>query len=645
MKQLSSLLIGSWLSVALLGIVACGRSSQDSQPAPDSTAPSQELPQTAEPKLSYLLPNQAYRLQELLSNDIVQLVSEWEILSGSGRLETNSQGTFLTADEDGKLVLIGRKSDGGATTVTLVVSSHPKLSLSRPLVEKSLLDFIPARPGEKVSLSATGGVPELKVCRQRGGAAKSSAICTTGDLSFKADEDEGYVEVWLQDGVQRQSNSLFFVIQRKLGDLSYRFGEQGELSLVSGDATASSKDLAFAVAPDQKTFFITRSLPAAGPGRQRLQIEKRDGRGALVPEYGNQGIAILEGDFESSALTTAVDSQGRLFTLVEKRSAGGLGIVLMALDATGKLDNLFSREGVWELPGVANYSRPSLHVLQDDSILVAYTIDQRLGLGLSDYATRLTRLDSSGSPDTTFGQEGHVDIRLQLNSRKSISVDESRGLIHVTGSQFVPKDSPLSQQKITTAAYARIKLQTGEPVPNFGKAGLLLVNVDYRVCCLFEDFKFQTALFYLPSGQLAVSLADRLFLYETGVPEGLEQITIGQETNPYFLKVYSTFQVGWRKLFARASSGTADFIFRRPDGKDWNEQSPIEAMSYSEKFSAALFKESNSKVNLKTASGEAVPWWFDLSSDSELLVLDKQLLVTLPNRIMAFNLEPSSLLR
>jgi hypothetical protein len=79
-----------------------------------------------------------------------------------------------------------------------------------------------------------------------------------------------------------------------------------------------------------------------------------------------------------------------------------------------------------------------------------------------------------------------------------------------------------------------------------------------------------------------------------------------------------------------------------PDGTDRKDVSPIEVIHYGNELSPSLFKELNARVKVNRADGEIVPWWFELREDSRLLVLGNQLLVTLPRRVLAFELESSS---
>jgi len=420
-----------------------------------------------------------------------------------------SLGAVLKTEGEGTLVLIGRKGDHSSTALSFEVRSAPVLSSLKPAIQKDGRSIILVSPGERVTLNVAGGIPDLKVCTSQRTAADSSIQCVKKDFAFEAGEREGSVQVWVRDGADRDSGSLEFQITRRAGDLSYGFGDQGHILLSAPEGRIPRDTTPFTVAPDQKSLFITSTVSTPNIEASMFRIEKRDERGALVKGYGTEGIASVEGPFRSPAKSVTVDSKGRLLLVVERRNAPSTPqtFALMRLTSEGALDKTFAQEGIWNLPDAWEFTDVALRTISGDRPLLAYTIVQASGVARSEFHTKLTRLDELGQPDPFFGKDGQVILKLNLDTQQSLTVDEGRGLIHVSGFQYLPQDSPLRPRKNSVAAYARLRLDTGAPDADFGREGLLTIDVDYQPCCDVPDFQRQTALFYTPNGDLALALA------------------------------------------------------------------------------------------------------------------------------------------
>jgi len=292
MRPLQSLSVTHWLLTALLTLTwvqGCGRSDNDSNPPPTPPPAEDEAPLPLTPKLRFLATQGSYQMSDLIPTASPEESLNWEVLSGPGRVETTSLGAVLKTEGEGTLVLIGRMGARSRAALTFEVRSGPTLSSTKAAIQKNGRSIVPVSPGERVALNVAGGVPDLKICTTEWTAGNYSIQCAEKEFSFEAGDREGTVEVWIRDGAYRESSRLEFQIVKRPGDLSYSFGEQGQLTLSAPAGFMPRETPLFTVSPDQKSLFITSTVPTPSIETSMFRVEKRDERGALVKGYGNEG--------------------------------------------------------------------------------------------------------------------------------------------------------------------------------------------------------------------------------------------------------------------------------------------------------------------------------------------------------------------
>jgi uncharacterized delta-60 repeat protein len=219
--------------------------------------------------------------------------------------------------------------------------------------------------------------------------------------SVGAGYDYGYSVAIQTDGkivVAGQSDGSFLVIRyHPDGMLDTDFAGDGKVMVKVG---SSSSARSLAIHDDGK--IVVAGYTSNGSDDDFAMV-RLDPTGGLDASFGNQGMLVTAFDSADDdwAFGLALQSDGRLV-------AAGLSGPKMALaryTATGTLDTSFGRDGkVTTSFGVAGSDRAHAVAIQPDGKIVAagYAYNGRY----LDFA--LSRYNSDGSPDTSFGVDGRL---------------------------------------------------------------------------------------------------------------------------------------------------------------------------------------------------------------------------------------------
>lgn len=161
------------------------------------------------------------------------------------------------------------------------------------------------------------------------------------------------------------------------GILDPSFGEMGIAQIPFGDSGLASLD----VASDGSTFAMLRR---SGSAEAFEILTKLGPDGSLDPTFGSEGGVPLAGSWADDLAT---DSRGLSYLRTER----GDGLGLVRLDATGKLDSAFGRDGTLRVHFGSRHSySTALAVLPSDDVVVAGALETKAGgtvLALSVFPT------------------------------------------------------------------------------------------------------------------------------------------------------------------------------------------------------------------------------------------------------------------
>jgi uncharacterized delta-60 repeat protein len=141
-------------------------------------------------------------------------------------------------------------------------------------------------------------------------------------------------------------------------------------------------------------------------------------QGELDASFGDKGRSLLlDGRHQSIAAVQLDDGKIML----------GSGSLVYRLNPDGSLDHSFGQSGVIELEAFDGCFRPrDLAVQADGRIMLAGILDHEGSCG-GDSAAVLVRLSPDGTVDTTFGEDGLVDVSPH-NSNERVSISRVIGL-------------------------------------------------------------------------------------------------------------------------------------------------------------------------------------------------------------------------
>jgi uncharacterized delta-60 repeat protein len=157
--------------------------------------------------------------------------------------------------------------------------------------------------------------------------------------------------------------------------------------------------------------------------------------GQLDPSFGTNGIAVLPIS-GGVGLVTKVLQQPNGELLVETQGSGGIEIIL--LTATGAVDPSFGVQGIASLsiPGQLVEEPTDMQLQPDGSIVVVADVAAHTGKGVTGHGI-VARFNANGALDASFGSEGVVDLT-PLNGSEG---DKPEALLLQTNGQILVADT------------------------------------------------------------------------------------------------------------------------------------------------------------------------------------------------------------
>lgn len=268
--------------------------------------------------------------------------------------------------------------------------------------------------------------------------------------------------VLLLGGFVGQGHEL--VRLRHNGSLDRSFGERGHVAIDFSDV---------AVQPNGKILTVATQISSSGRSSDtELVVTRLRRNGELDRSFGRGGEKVIDfgGRFnEATAVGIATDGRvmigGTRATTIEERGGSDAVSMVGRLLPSGALDRSFSRNGLVALPtGVA---------------IVDFAAGPRGStlVATAYYSVNLFRLRAGGSLDSSFGDQGKVEVRpfdsVPSNSFfspiKQIGVSHGRVIVVGTESTFVEGRTTYSMTVVRC-------LSDGTPDPSFGEDGIATVS-------------------------------------------------------------------------------------------------------------------------------------------------------------------------
>lgn len=246
------------------------------------------------------------------------------------------------------------------------------------------------------------------------------------------------------------------------GNLDRSFGERGHVAIDFSDV---------AVQPNGKILTVATQTSSGRSSDTELVVTRLRGSGELDRSFGRGGEKVVDfgGRFnEATAVGIATDGKvligGSRATVIEERGRDDSVSMVGRLLPSGALDRSFSRNGLVALP-------TSAHIID-------FAAGPRGGtlVATAPFEVNLFRLRAGGSLDSSFGDQGEVEVRpfdsVPSNSFfdpiKQIGV--SHGRVTVVGTE-----STFGEGMTYSMTVVRC-LSDGTPDPSFGEDGIATVS-------------------------------------------------------------------------------------------------------------------------------------------------------------------------
>ncbi|MEN3015730.1 MAG: delta-60 repeat domain-containing protein [bacterium] len=203
-----------------------------------------------------------------------------------------------------------------------------------------------------------------------------------------------------------------------------------------------------------------------------LIVTRLNSNGTLDNTFGSSGHVILHniagGNSDDVGYSIYVDQSGKVYVTGYSYNVSDEDLIVTRLNSNGTLDNTFGSGGHVVLNNVAggNWERGySIYVDQNGKI---YVTGQ--GWNSLDVDLIVTRLNSDGSLDTTFGSGGHVIVHNIAGGNweegRSIYLDQT-GKVYVAGQARNVSDTDLAVTRLNS---------DGSLDTTFGSGGHVIVH-------------------------------------------------------------------------------------------------------------------------------------------------------------------------
>ena len=326
------------------------------------------------------------------------------------------------------------------------------------------------QPNGRIVVAGGGGSAAASFCvvRLRTNGALDTTFGSGGKrvINFGGDDDSVFGAALQPDGkiVLAGDSDLRVAVARlnPNGSLDTTFSGDGRKIFGWG---ALSRASAVLVLPNGKILLAGFSGPEGG----NIQVARLNANGALDTTFGAGGKAPVDFGGDDFGLAMARQANGRI--LVVGRSTAG-GAVVARLRTNGTLDPNFDGDGRVTLPGGGSAS--AVLVQPDRKIVVA-------GNANGSAMMTVTRLQPNGSLDTTFDGDGTATIDFgSLADLANDAVLQPDGKIVVAG--YTQADEDVAVARINTdgspdttfGAAAKATVDFG--VATFGNAVALQTN-------------------------------------------------------------------------------------------------------------------------------------------------------------------------
>ncbi len=173
------------------------------------------------------------------------------------------------------------------------------------------------------------------------------------------------------------------------GDLDSTFGSSGKVTTDAGGGSVAGS----ALQPDGK-LVVAGTAGNGTAGERDFLLARYTADGSLDATFGGDGTVVTDaGDEFDDAEALAIQGDGKIVVLGDN----GEGIVAARYSPNGSLDPTFAGDGIRSLNAGDQVGATDVAIQSDGRIVL---------LGASDFF--MTRLNSDGSTDTTFGNDGTV---------------------------------------------------------------------------------------------------------------------------------------------------------------------------------------------------------------------------------------------
>ena len=440
----------------------------DNQPLSDTVIDKEDLLLTGPNGVPFA----ATTAQVLPGTDPNTITVRYDFAAPGGTWDVSDNGTYSIT------LAPGQVTDAAGNPVTLVGTGQlvvdvpapdpidPVFGSGNPIATNFVVEAVTAQPDGKLVLVGRRGVagtPETVGVIQRrnpDGSLDSSFGGGDGEVVTDAGQGTIYYAVGLpSDGRIVVSGTAFgavdgdFVAARydAAGNLDATFGAGGRVFVDFGQPGEAAYGLA--VGPDNK-------IVLGGGSADHFAFARLSPDGSLDATFAQGGKNLFDADGVDVVAAVAIQRDGKVLA----SGSSGPNVVVIRLDVNGEKDLGFADQGVLIVPGLRSRLEAqddvdrsqALAVQSDDRILVGnYTADGNFGVA---------RVDLAGRLDPTFGTAGIASVDLGGND------DVDAVVIQETGEILAVGTTDAGNNPVTAVAAFNT---SGQLITGFGENGVL----------------------------------------------------------------------------------------------------------------------------------------------------------------------------